>query len=293
MPQPPVPILGILGGSGLYEMSDLVGAETIAVETPYGAPSDDLVIGKLNGTCVAFLPRHGKGHRYSPSDVPYLANLWALKHIGCQFVLSVSAVGSLREDIETGQVVVVDQFIDRTIVRPRSFFGNGLVGHVSFADPVCETLRKMVVESSVKSGATTVDGGTYICIEGPSFSTRAESRLYRDWGADVVGMTNLPEARLAREAGMSYATLALVTDYDSWHDVEEPVSLDLVLQILMNNVTVASEIISGVAKRLASRKAPKHSPYAGFGEQAIMTSAETVPEDTRRALRRIFRDFLG
>lgn len=289
----PVPILGILGGSGLYEMSALESAETIAVETPYGAPSDDLVIGKLEGTWVAFLPRHGKGHRYSPSDVPYLANLWALKHIGCQFVVSVSAVGSLREDISTGHVVVVDQFIDRTIVRPRSFFGNGLVGHVSFADPVCETLRSIVLEASQKSGAPTVDGGTYICIEGPSFSTRAESRLYRSWGADVVGMTNLPEARLAREAGMSYATIALVTDYDSWHEIDEPVSLDLVLQILMNNVSVASEIIAGVAKRLASRKAPKFSPYIGAGEQSIMTAVETVPADTKRALRRIFSEFLG
>lgn len=287
------PLLGVLGGSGLYDMAALQGVETTSVDTPFGAPSDDLVVGTLEGLRVAFLPRHGRGHRYTPSEVPYKANIWALKHLGCEFVVSVSAVGSMKEDIAPGHLVVVDQFIDRTVSRPRTFFGEGVVGHVGFGDPVCETLRRIVLAAAQETSAPVKDGGTYICIEGPTFSTKAESRLFRSWGVDVIGMTNLPEARLAREAGMSYATLALATDYDCWHETEEPVSVDAVIQILMKNVSTAQDVIRGVAKRLAAEDAPKRSPHSDAAASAIMTARDLIPAETRRSLRRLFGEYLG
>lgn len=286
--------LGVIGGSGLYEVSTLRDVESVSLDTPYGQPSDELVLGTLEGTRIAFLPRHGRGHRYTPSEVPYRANLWALKALGCEFVLSVSATGSLREELAPGHLVVVDQFIDRTVGRARSFFGDGLVGHVGFGDPVCETLRGIVLDAARDTSAPAVhDGGTYVCIEGPTFSTRAESILYQSWGVSVVGMTNLPEARLAREAGLSYATLALVTDYDCWHHAEAEVSVESVLAVLRQNVRVAQEVVVKTAAALARVDAPRVSPYRTAAAHALMTRPDAVPVDRRRTASLLFGEYLG
>lgn len=284
------PLLGVIGGSGLYDMAGLSDVERAPVETPWGLPSDEIVTGTLEGTRCAFLPRHGRGHRFTPSEVPYRANIWALKKLGCQFVVSVSAVGSLKEEIPPGHLVVVDQFIDRTVGgadgvggRARTFFGEGCVGHVSFGDPVCPTFRKVLLASARKvTGANVVDGGTYVCIEGPTFSTRAESNLFRSWGCSVVGMTNLPEARLAREAGLSYVTLALATDYDCWHDSE--VTVEAVIAVLKQNVATAQNVIKNVAHAMAQPGAPTVSPYQDIVKGAVMTSPDTIPANTRRKL---------
>jgi 5'-methylthioadenosine phosphorylase len=277
--------LGVIGGSGLYEMEGLADVERVSLETPWGQPSDEIVVGTVDGTRTAFLPRHGRGHRYLPTEVPYQANLWALKRLGCEFVLSISAVGSLKEEIAPGHLVVVDQFIDRTTSRPRSFFGGGVVGHVPFGDPVCPSLRPILLDAARETNAIVHDRGCYVCIEGPTFSTRAESNLFRSWGASVVGMTNLPEARLAREAGISYATLALATDYDCWHDSE--VSVEAVIAVLKQNVATAQRVIRGVAGRLAGAGAPKMSPWKHVVEHAVMTSKEAIPVDARRRLQLI------
>lgn len=287
------PLLGVLGGSGLYDMAELQDREVVSVQTPYGMPSDDITTGTLEGTRTAFLPRHGRGHRYTPSEIPYRANIWALKSLGCELVLSISATGSMKESIEPGHLVIVDQFIDRTVGRERTFFGDGLVGHVPFADPVCETFRRLVVEEAKKTSAPGVhDGGTYICIEGPTFSTKAESRLFRSWGVDVIGMTNLPEARLVREAGMSYATVALATDYDCWHETEEAVTVEAVLAILKQNVAVAQEVVKNTARRLHSEDFSK-SPYSDVAAMAVMTTRDAIPVDRRRSARRLFGEYLG
>ncbi len=285
--------LGVIGGSGLYDMSGIADVERAAVETPWGMPSDDLILGTLEGTRVAFLPRHGRGHRLLPTEVPYAANIWALKHLGCSFVVSVSAVGSLKEAIAPGHLVVVDQFIDRTTRRCSTFFGDGVVGHVPFGDPVCATLRPLLLAAARATGATVHDGGTYVCIEGPAFSTRAESKLYRQWGADVVGMTNVPEAKLAREAGLSYATLALATDYDCWKESEEAVNVDAVIAVLHKCAAVAQEAVRGVARALAQPGAPDKSPFADIARGAVMTSRDAAPIDSKRRLAGIVGDLLG
>ena len=287
------PFLGVIGGSGLYDMPGLTQVERQAVHTPWGLPSDDLVVGTLEGTRTAFLPRHGRGHRFTPSEVPYQANVAALKQLGCEFVVSVSAVGSLKLDIAPGHLVIVDQFIDRTLNRPRTFFGDGVVGHVPFGDPVCGTLRAVLLDAACGTGAPVVDGGCYVCIEGPTFSTKAESHLFRSWGATVVGMTNLPEARLAREAGLSYATLALATDYDCWHEGEEHVSVEAVVAVLKKNVAVAQEVLRGVARRLAGPGAPTRSPFADVAKGAVMTSPDAMQREARRRLAAIVGDALG
>jgi 5'-methylthioadenosine phosphorylase len=287
------PLLGIVGGSGLYDMPGLTERTSVAVDTPWGMPSDELVVGTLSGVRVAFLPRHGRGHRFTPTEVNYRANIAALKHLGCEFVLSVSATGSMKEQIAPGHLVVPDQFIDRTVARPRSFFGDGVVGHISFADPVCPLLRSLLLASAQETGTPTHDGGVYLCIEGPQFSTRAESLLYRSWGVAVIGMTNMPEARLAREAGLSYATLALPTDYDCWHTSEEVVSVEAVVATLQKNVATAREVIANLARRLAAPDAPRQSPYADSVAGAVMTDAEHRPIEALRRLRVIAGDLLG
>jgi 5'-methylthioadenosine phosphorylase len=287
------PLLGIIGGSGLYDIDGLVDVETISVSTPWGMPSDDIIVGTLHGTRTAFLPRHGKGHRFMPSEVNYRANIAALKQLGCQFVVSVSAVGSMQEHIEPGHLVVVDQFIDRTVGRARTFFGDGIVGHVGFGDPICALLRPLLLESAMATGATTHDGGTYICIEGPTFSTRAESQLFRSWGVSVIGMTNLPEARLAREAGLSYATLALATDYDCWREHEEAVTVEAVVAVMQKNVAVARRVVAGVAERLAQAGAPSTSPFANDIAGAVMTSPAARTLEAKRRLRAIAGDLIG
>ena len=276
----PEPTLGFIGGSGLYDMEGLIDRREIEVDTPFGEPSDSIIIGELGGTTVAFLPRHGRGHRISPTELPVRANIYAMKRIGVQRIISISAVGSLKEELKPLDLVVPDQIIDRTRERPSTFFGDGLVAHVGFADPFCPVLRQQAVEAA--EGETDVhDGGIYVVMEGPQFSTRAESEMHRSWGASVIGMTALPEAKLAREAEMCYVTLAFVTDYDVWHEAEEDVSVELVVQNLMQNVQTAQTIV----RRMASSGSTATSCGCDRAlENAIITSRDLIPPETRKRL---------
>ena len=254
-------VIGVIGGSGLYEVEGFEDRETIKVETPWGAPSDELVKGRIGDVKFVFLPRHGRGHRLPPSQVPYRANIDALKRAGCTDVLSISACGSLRERYAPGDFVMVDQFIDRTFAREKSFFGPGMVAHVSMADPVCERLSEVAGDAAEKAGVTVHRSGTYLAMEGPQFSSRAESFLYRQWECDVIGMTNMPEAKLAREAELPYATMAMVTDYDCWRDSSEAVSVANVLEIMQSNTAAAKKAIMQLAQML-SGVPRKPSPQA-------------------------------
>ena len=237
------PRVAVIGGSGFYDFPDLEERWEVEVETPFGRPSDALVTGRLSGVPVVFLPRHGRGHRLSPSEVPARANMYALKQLGAQWVISVSACGSMKEEIAPLDVVIPDQLFDRTKARPSTFFGDGIVAHVGFADPFCGDLSETLFHAATDVGARVHQGGTYVCIEGPQFSTRAESRIYREWGVDVIGMTALPEAKLAREAELCYATLAFATDYDVWHETEEAVTVEMVVRNLLANVEMGRRII--------------------------------------------------
>ena len=272
--------LAFIGGSGLYDIEGLTDRDEVEINTPFGDPSDAIVTGRLGQVRVAFLPRHGKGHHITPTEIPAKANIYALKSLGVERILSVSAVGSLKEELMPLDLVIPDQLIDRTRSRASTFFGNGLVAHVGFADPFCAALRQSAIDAA--HGLTTIhDAGTYVVIEGPQFSTRAESALYRSWEADVIGMTALPEAKLAREAEMCYATLAFVTDYDVWREMEEDVSVDMVVANLMKNVDTARNIIRNVAARVPTER------ECGCGqalETAIITSRDLVPSDTREKL---------
>ena len=277
--------IGIIGGSGLYRMDGLLDVREESIETPFGAPSAPYLIGRLeglDGVELVFLPRHGIGHRLNPSEVPYRANLFGMKALGVSWIISVSAVGSLKEQIVPGHVVVVDQFIDRTKGRPSTFFEGGVVAHVAFGDPVCGALRDILLGAARSAGATVHDGGTYVCMEGPAFSTRAESNLYRSWGASVIGMTNLPEAKLAREAEISYATLAMSTDYDCWHTGHDDVTVEQVVKVVRANVALAQQIIREAAPAIAAfdGPAPQSSALAG----AIMTDPAVIPADVKQAL---------
>lgn len=273
--------IGVIGGSGLYDMEGLKSVASVSVDTPFGSPSDALITGTLEGVPMVFLPRHGRGHRIAPSHLNARANIFAMKKLGVSRIVSVSAVGSMREEIRPGDIVVVDQFFDRTKGRPGSFFGDGIVAHVLFADPVCPVLSECLVEAGVAVGATIHRGGTYLVIDGPQFSTRAESRAYRQWGVDVIGMTNLPEARLAREAEICYATLALATDYDCWHETEEDVSVDAVLAVLRDNVAKAQEILHASVKRVP-RNRDCHCARAL--ENAIITDTDRIPTSVKKDL---------
>ncbi|MBI3725258.1 S-methyl-5'-thioadenosine phosphorylase [bacterium] len=275
--------VGVIGGSGLYELEGFEVRERRSVTTPFGQPSDELVLGTLEGREIIFLPRHGRGHRYSPTEVPYRANLFAMKALGVGRLISVSAVGSMKEDIQPGHLVLPDQFIDRTVARPRTFFEHGIVAHVPLADPVCADLRGVLRDSADREGVTRHDGGTYVCIEGPQFSTRAESKVFRSWGVSVIGMTNLPEARLAREAEICYSTLALSTDYDCWHETEEDVSVERVIAVLMKNVDNAKRIIRRAILAL-DVKTPRTCACSHALKNAIMTRSDAVPMVTKRAL---------
>ena len=243
--------LGVIGGSGLYEIDGLEERRWIAVESPWGAPSDQVLHGRVGGVELRFLPRHGRGHALSPSHLNYRANIDALKRCGCTDVVSISAVGSLREDLSPGMFVAVDQFIDRTFAREKSFFGEGVVAHVSVADPTCARLSALAAAAGRAAGAQVVEGGTYLAMEGPQFSTRAESRLYRQWGADVIGMTGMPEAKLAREAELPYASIAMVTDYDCWRDDGEAVEVGHILQVLAANAAHGKALVQQLAAALA------------------------------------------
>ena len=269
-------ILGVIGGSGLYEMEGMKKVRNVRVRTPFGDPSDALVLGEIGGRTLAFLPRHGRGHRIPPSQVNFRANIYAMKKVGARWVLSLSAVGSMREGIRPGDIVVVDQFFDHTRFRPSTFFSDGIVGHIPFADPVCPTLADIAYTSAREVVRRTHRGGTYLCMEGPAFSTRAESRIYRKWGVDVIGMTNMPEAKLAREAEICYATLALATDYDCWHESAKDVSIEAILAIIRRNVENARRIIRAVAERLPGKGG------CGCGE-ALRTAIITDPKKIRPA----------
>lgn len=247
------PTLGILGGSGIYDIDGLTDVRWQRVESPFGEPSDELMLGNLDGLSVVFLPRHGRGHRIPPSELNYRANIDALKRVGVTEIISLSAVGSLREDLPPGMFVLVDQFIDRTFARNKSFFETGLVAHVSMADPVCGRLTDHLADAAAAAGIDCRKGGTYMVMEGPQFSTKAESELYRAWGCSVIGMTNMPEAKLAREAELCYATVAMVTDYDCWHPDHDAVTVDQVIKVLLENADKARALIRAVAPRLIDR----------------------------------------
>jgi 5'-methylthioadenosine phosphorylase len=267
-------VLGVIGGSGLYEIEGLASVEEVRVETPYGPPSDAVVRGRLGDTTLLFLPRHGRGHRVAPHEIPFRANVCAMKKLGATHLVSISAVGSMREEIAPGDFVVVDQTIDLTKRRVSTFFEDGVVGHVGFADPVCAELSAALVSAAERAGARVHRGGTYVCMEGPQFSTRAESRLYRSWGVSVIGMTALPEAKLAREAELPYALLALATDYDCWHESEEDVSVEAVLAVLKKNVATARKTVAELARALPD---PASSPATGALAAAIMTAHDRIP----------------
>lgn len=282
--------LGIIGGSGLYEMEGLEDTVVFDVSTPFGDPSDRIVSGTISGVKMAFLPRHGRGHRIPPGEVNYRANIFALKSLGVDSIISVSAVGSMKEDIRPGDLVVPHQFIDLTKGRPSTFFGKGIVAHVAFADPVCHPLAHLLACSAQTTGATVHQGGTYLCMEGPQFSTRAESFLYRSWGVDIIGMTNIPEAKLAREAEICYATLALATDYDCWHETEESVSVEAILKIMHRNVANAREAIRQTALNI-DRKGP--CGCADALKYAIVTDPAAVPAKTKEDLEPIIGKYMG
>ena len=284
------PRLGVFGGSGLYRVEELRDVEERRIETPYGSPSDAIVLGKLAGTPVAFLARHGRGHRISPTEINYRANVWAMKSLGVEFVLSASAVGSLDGTVEPLHVVVPDQFIDRTRHRADTFFENGVVAHVSLADPFCAELSRLAAEGARAASAVDHEGGAYACMEGPQFSTRAESLMYRALGGRVIGMTNMQEARLCREAELCYATLALVTDFDCWKTDEAPVSVDVVVERLKVNAAHAKAAIAYVAPRLP---ASRNCGCARALETAVITSRRAIPAEAIAKLGPIASRVLG
>ncbi len=283
------PAIGVIGGTGLYEIDGLRNIERVELETPFGAPSDTLITGELSGERMVFLPRHGVGHRLLPHEINFRANIWAMKKMGVARIISVSAVGSMKETIAPGHLVFVDQFIDRTRQRASTFFGSGVVVHVPMADPVSPSLRQALL-TAAQGVAETHDGGTYLCIEGPQFSTRAESLLYRQWGVDVIGMTNMPEARLAREAEIAYATIALATDYDCWHDEQESVSVESVLEILQANVEHAKKVIQGY---VAGPREALCEMSTTATRTSLITSPERIPQETREALEPILGPVLA
>ena len=274
-------LIGVIGGTGLYRMDGLENAAEVAVDTPFGSPSDVIVTGTLNGVGVAFLPRHGRGHRVLPSEIPARANIYALKSLGVQRVISVSAVGSMREAIRPLDMIVPDQLIDRTLGRPRTLFGGGIAVHVGMADPFCDELREALRRSGEHAGARVHYGGTLVVIEGPQFSTKAESYMYRSWGTDIIGMTALPEARLAREAELCYSVLACCTDYDTWHESTEPVTVEMVVANLMKNTAVSKAILADVITAdLAARECACGSAL----ENAIVTDRASIPAEARERL---------
>ena len=283
--------IGIIGGSGLYQMPELTDVEEIRVDTPFGSPSDALIIGTLENQRVAFLPRHGRGHRFTPTELPFRANIYAMKLLGVERILSASAVGSLREEYKPLDMVIPDQFFDRTRARAResTFFGEGIVAHVSFAHPICSALGDLLQESCQAAEVKVHRGGTYICMEGPAFSTKAESDVYRSWGMDVIGMTNLQEAKLAREAEICYATLALVTDYDCWHPGHDAVTIETVVEYLNKNVRNAQNIMREAVKRLGDK--PRECKCSSALKTAIFTAPELWPDETTKKLEAIIKKY--
>jgi 5'-methylthioadenosine phosphorylase len=273
--------IGVIGGSGLYEIEGLTDIERVKLTTPYGEPSDEYLTGRLGDAKLVFLPRHGRGHRILPHEINFRANVWGMKKLGVEWILSVSAVGSMKEEIHPGDIVIVDQFIDRTKARESSFFGQGVAGHVGFADPICGALADHVYAAAQAAGARVHKGGAYVVIDGPAFSTRAESRVYRSWGVSVIGMTNLPEAKLAREAEICYSTVALSTDYDCWHETEEDVSVEAVMAIVRKNVSLAKAIVKGSVERIPEAR---RCACTSAAAHAVMTAPEAIPASAHERL---------
>ncbi|MCK5576974.1 MAG: S-methyl-5'-thioadenosine phosphorylase [Dehalococcoidales bacterium] len=273
--------IGVIGGTGLYDVEGLANVEEVNIDTPFGRPSDSITIGTLGGVSVAFLPRHGRGHRISPTELPSRANIYALKSLGVEHIIAINSVGSLKPEINPGHLVIPDQLIDRTRQRVNTFFGEGIVAHIQFADPFCPDMRQILYQAAGEAGASVHAGGTYVVMEGPAFSTKAESHLHRSWGADVIGMTALPEARLAREAEICYAIIACATDYDVWHETEEPVSVGVILDTMRRNTETAKRIIKLAAGRMPQRPDCRCSTAL---KGAIVTAPEAMPPAQKKKL---------
>lgn len=285
--------IGIIGGSGLYKMDALKDVEEVRVQTPFGSPSDALILGTLDGTRVAFLARHGRNHTLLPSELPFRANIYAMKQLGVEYLISASAVGSLKEEAKPLDLVVPDQFIDRTKNRVSTFFGEGIVAHIAFGEPICKSLAGVLGDAIASLNLPDVTlhrGGTYVCMEGPAFSTKAESNLYRSWGATIIGMTNVPEAKLAREAEIAYATLALVTDYDCWHPDHDSVTVEMVIGNLQRNAVNAQKVIQETVRRL-SENPPVSDAHSAL-KYAILTNLEKAPAETKEKLELLLQKYL-
>ncbi|MBD2344285.1 S-methyl-5'-thioadenosine phosphorylase [Anabaena subtropica] len=285
--------IGIIGGSGLYKMEALKDVEEVEIQTPFGSPSDALILGTLDGTRVAFLARHGRNHTLLPSELPFRANIYAMKQLGVEYLISASAVGSLKEEAKPLDMVVPHQFIDRTKNRVSTFFGEGIVAHIAFGDPICQSLAGVLADAIASLNLPDVTlhrGGTYVCMEGPAFSTKAESNLYRSWDATIIGMTNLPEAKLAREAEIAYATLALVTDYDCWHPGHDSVTVEMVIANLQRNAVNAQKVIQETVQRLSKNPPPSEAHSAL--KYAILTNLEKAPELTKEKLGLLLQKYL-
>ena len=278
--------IGVIGGSGLYQMEGLTDIEEVSVDTPFGAPSDNFLIGSLAGTRVAFLARHGRGHRLTPSELPFRANIYAMKKLGVERILSASAVGSLKEEHKPLDIVIPNQFFDRTRGRVSTFFGNGLVAHITFAEPVCQQLGDLIEAAGKAFTDVKIHrGGTYLCMEGPAFSTKAESHVYRAWGMDIIGMTNLQEAKLAREAEICYSTIALVTDYDCWHEGHDAVTVDMVIQYLTQNVINAQRLIRATIEQMVTQE--RSCKCGSALKHAILTAPQAIPREAKEQLQAI------
>ncbi len=282
--------IGVIGGSGVYHMEGLANIKEVKVKTPFGDPSDAIIVGSLGNDRIAFLPRHGRGHRIMPSELPVAANIYALKSLGVERIISISACGSLREDFAPLDIVIPDQLFDRTKLRPSTFFGDGTVVHISFAEPFCPELSRVLADASEEADARVHRGGTYVVIEGPAFSTKAESEVYRQWKMDIIGMTALPEAKLAREAEICYATIGMVTDYDVWHPGHESVTVDMVVQNLMKNAEMAKRIVRYAIDQIPAKR--EHCPCPTALENAIITAHDQIPPKTRKTLALLLEKYL-
>ena len=273
--------IGVIGGTGLYDIAGMTDIAEVNFDTPFGKPSDSIVVGKLDGVGVAFLPRHGKGHRIMPTQLPAQANIYALKSLGVEHIIAINSAGSFKKELKPGDLLIPDQLIDRTRLRTNTFFGDGIVAHIAFADPFCPVLSKVLYESAKEAGATVHPRGTYVVMEGPAFSTRAESRLYKSWGADIIGMTALPEAKLAREAEICYAIIGCITDYDSWMERREPVTVDIILETLRKNVDMSKKIIKLAVRRISEKR---ECECATALAAAIVTNPEKISAEQKQKL---------
>jgi 5'-methylthioadenosine phosphorylase len=281
--------IGVIGGTGLYEIGGMTDIEEIRLDTPFGPPSDTIIFGKLDGTGVAFLPRHGRDHRILPSELPSRANIYALKSLGVEYIIAVNSAGSFKEEIMPGTLVIPDQVIDCTKGRTNTFFGNGVVAHVSFGDPFCPELRQVLIAAAAEAGAFTHKRGTFVAMEGPAFSTKAESNLYRSWDADIIGMTVMPEAKLAREAEICYACIVCVTDYDCWREKEEAVNVAIILEGMRRNIDMAKKIIKSSVVKI---RGTRHCQCAEALKGALVTSPEAIPPEQKEKLRLIIGKYL-